>query len=63
MYLSWHQQVLQNRSLDIVSDHQFIQANEMFKGITRVNKKEGRGEIEPFLPIEPEDFQKLSDYF
>ena len=35
----------------------------MFKGVTRVNKEEGRGETESLPSIEPEDFDKLSAYF
>ena len=28
-----------NRSLDIIADPKFIQANEMFKGMSRINKE------------------------
>ena len=52
-----------NRCVDIIADPHFIQADEMFKGITCQGKKEGRGEIPSMPTIEPEDFQKLSQYF
>ena len=35
----------------------------MFKGVTRVDKEEGRGETDQIPPIEPEDFEKLSQFF
>ena len=46
--------------LNIISDHHFIQTNETFKGVTRVNKVKGHGEIDSLLSIESEDFDKLS---
>ena len=46
--------------LNIISDHHFIQTNETFKGVTRVKKVEGHGEIDSLLSIESEDIDKLS---
>lgn len=53
----------EKRSLDILQDQRFIQSNEMFKGVTRKAKAEGRGEVESRPPIEPEDMKKISAYF
>ena len=52
-----------SRSLDMISDPRFIQENEMFKGMARVGKDEGRGEINSHSSILPEHFKKLSVYF
>lgn len=52
----------EKRGVDIISDPRFIQANEMFKGVARKAKKEGRGEVDSKPPIEPEDLKKISDY-
>ena len=51
------------RSLDIISDPRFIQANKIFKGIARAGKDEGCGEIDSCNSIFPEDFDKLSGNF
>ena len=51
------------RGLDIISDSRFIGANEMFRRMTRKDKKEGRGETQSMPTIEPKDFTKLSNYF
>ena len=53
----------ETQSLDIIADHHFIAANEMFKGIQQKGKNEGRGEVESLPSIEEGDFQKLSNYF
>ena len=43
------------RKIDIIADPKFIQVNKMFKGVTRVNKSEGRGETQSIPLIEPKD--------
>lgn len=53
----------EKRSLDILSDARFIKTNEMFKGVTRVAKREGRGEVNSRPPIEAEDLQRITTYF
>lgn len=53
----------EERSLDILKDGRFVRSNEMFKGVTRLAKKEGRGEVESRPPIEPEDLSKIAAYF
>ena len=51
------------RGLDIISNQSFIQANEMFKGVTKVGRKQGRGSVDHKNAISDEDFEKLSHYF
>lgn len=46
------------RSLDILSDPRFIKSNEMFTGVAKKAKQEGRGEVESRPPIEEEDMKK-----
>lgn len=51
------------RSLDILQDPRFIISNEMFKGVTKKAKEDGRGEVNSTPPIEEEDLKKVSAYF
>lgn len=51
------------RCLDIINDVAFVRANEMFKGVARKAKREGCGEIDSKPPIEPEDMDKIAQYF
>ena len=51
------------RNIDIITNEKFIQCNEMFQGVTKKGKREGRGEVESKPPIEPEDMERLSQYF
>ena len=51
------------RNLDIISNEKFVKCNEMFQGVTKKGKREGRGEIESKPPIEEEDMKRISDYF
>lgn len=53
----------ESRCLDIITDTRFIRANEMFKGVTRKAKQEGRGDTESKPPIEPQDLLKIGEYF
>lgn len=53
----------EKRSIDLISDQRFITTNEMFKGVTRKAKQEGRGDTDSTPPIEPEDLTKLGEYF
>lgn len=46
-----------------IADQAFIRSNEMFKGVTRKAKCEGRGEIDSKPQIEDEDMEKIADYF
>ena len=52
-----------SRNLDIISHPSFTKCNEMFKGVTKKGKCEGRGEIDSHPPIEPEDLEKINEYF
>ena len=51
------------RNLDIITNESFIQCNKMFQGVTKKGKREGTGEVESKPPIEPEDMEKMSNYF
>ena len=51
------------RNLDIITNEKFIQCNEMFQGVTKKGKWEGRGEVNSKPPIEPEDMERISQYF
>lgn len=51
------------RSIDILTDTRFIKSNEMFTGVTRKAKQEGRGEVDSRPPIEEDDMKKISAYF
>lgn len=53
----------ETRSLDIVADSRFIRCNELFKGVQLEGKKAGKGTVKHKDEIEPEDFEKLQDYF
>lgn len=55
--------IKETRSIDIVSDPQFIKCNELFKGVQKVGKKEGKGSIKHKDVIESEDMERLRDYF
>lgn len=53
----------EHRSIDLLQDGRFVRSNEMFKGVTKKAKQEGRGETESTPPIEPEDMALLAKYF
>ena len=45
----------EKRCVDIIVDGCFIKTNEMFKAVTKINKEEGRGDVE--------DLKTLGTYF
>ena len=51
------------RGIDIISNETFIQANEIFKAVTRDGKIKGHGKTQSKLPIFEPDMSKLSSYF
>ena len=53
----------ETKTIDIIAGSHFIKANKMFKGVTRLNKEEGRGEVESMPSINPEDMKTLGKYF
>ena len=53
----------EKRGLNIISNETFIQANEMFRGVTKEGRRKGRGSCDHKPPITPEDMEKLSNYF
>lgn len=53
----------ETKSLDILSDPRFVASNEMFAGVTKKAKEEGRGETDSRPAIEEDDMKKISAYF
>ena len=51
------------RGLDIISNEKFIKANEMFTGVTKTARQEGRGSVQHKEVITDEDLAKLKQYF
>ena len=51
------------RNIDIITNEKFIKCNEMFQGVTKKGKRQGRGEVQSKPPIEEEDMAKISQYF
>ena len=49
--------------IDIISNENFIKANEIFQAVTKQGKEEGRGEIQSKQAISDPDFSKLTSYF
>ena len=49
--------------IDIISNSQFIETNQMFKGVTVKAKAEGKGVTVSMKPIAPEDLQIITEYF
>ena len=50
-------------SIDIINNEKFIQANETFSALTRVNKEIGKGDTRSYPPIDDSDLKKITDYF
>lgn len=55
--------VKETRSIDIVSDPKFMRTNELFKGVQIQGKKAGKGTIKHKDHIDPQDLERLQDYF
>lgn len=53
----------ETRSLDILLDPRFIRSNEMFTGVAKKAKEEGRGKVDSRPPTEEDDMKKISAYF
>lgn len=51
------------RAIDIISDSRFIRVNELFTGILKQNKAEGRGNVVHKEPISDEDLERIHKYF
>ena len=51
------------RGLDIISNTDFVQANEMFRGVNRQKRIQGKGSTKPHAVIEKEDLEKMQNYF
>lgn len=55
--------IKETRSIDIVSDPKFMRTNELFKGVQLQGKKAGKGTVKHKDHIEPQDLERLQDYF
>lgn len=55
--------IKESREIDIVPDSRFISPNELLKGVQLQGKKAGKGRIKHKEHIEPEDMERLMDYF
>ena len=53
----------EKQGLDIISNENFIKTNEMFKGVTKKGRREGRGSSEHKNPITEADMNLISKYF
>ena len=53
----------ETRSLDIISNEQFIRTNAVFTGLQKINKKKGLGTIQRKTAVSETDMQKLMEYF
>ena len=53
----------ETRSLDIISNPHFIRCNELFKGILKIGKENGYGDVDSKAPICEEDMSQLKKYF
>ena len=53
----------EHRNLDIISDTCYAQCNEMFKGVMKQSKKNGKGTIKLTKAILQEDMIKIGQYF
>ena len=53
----------ETKGLNIITNENFIQANEMFRGVTKKGRREGRGSSDHKNPINDDDMKKLSEYF
>ena len=52
-----------SRGIDIMKDVRFTRSNEMFKAVTKENKKQGKGNIEHKAIICDDDMKVIDDYF
>ena len=53
----------QTRNIDIILDTRFVKANEMFRGVTKQAKKQGKGVIKGTKDISDDDMEKIGQYF
>lgn len=50
-------------SIDIMSNENFIRANQIFEGVQRINKEKGKGNVTNKPPIDDSDLTKITHYF
>ena len=51
------------KSIDIITNESFVRANQMFKGVQKINKQKGLGNIQSKTPLSEMDLEKLTNYF
>ena len=51
------------RSIDIITNERFMPANQIFKGIQKINKQKGLGKIDNKTALTEMDLEKLINYF
>ena len=63
MQAALNQYFKEHIGVDIITNEKFIHANEMFHGVTKKGRREGRGDLDHKQPITDEDRAKLTQYF
>ena len=54
---------LKTEGIDIINGVDFKKSKQMFSAVTKDLKRDGKGGITHYPPIEPEDLQKMYEYF
>ena len=52
-----------NRNIDIINDVRFTRANEMFKGVSKIARQNGKATTKSYPVIEQEDLERIATYF
>lgn len=53
----------ETQSINIMSNKNYIRANEIFEGVQKINKEKGKGNIVSKPPIDDTDLVKITAYF
>ena len=51
------------RKVDIISDPRFVDCSDIFKGVAKKCKKDGKGLVKSYPSITPDDIVDLGEYF
>ena len=51
------------KNLDIIENEKFVTANEMFRGVNKRKRVQGKGSTKPTPVISEADLQKINEYF
>ena len=52
-----------NWNIDIIGDVTYTKANEIFKGVAKIAREQGRGATKPYPVIAAEDMERIATYF